>query len=248
MSMKVSLSMRAVFLIRTIFTLVSHGIYLTVWFIFFHAVRSINGWGINHVLFSYGIGLAAYGVLSYFACGIRTMPQQIDNGELDIYLVQPRPVLLNIAMGSPKNAGLIEIITGVALCAITAGSLGIGAFHLIYIVTCACLIFVAMALAYGSLGFWLKDFHSTAEELHFNFNIMASRPPAAFSGALQVLVLTLMPVAFMTHVPLGAFGWPPGITLAITGAMTLFCLGLSYAIFYLGLRRYESGNRFSSHA
>lgn len=248
MSVKTSLSLRGAFLLRATFSTINHAIYLTIWVLFFKAVPSIHGWGLHQVLLSYGMALAAWGILSLFAFGLRTLPQQIDHGELDAYLVQPRPVLLNVAMGSPKTSGLGEMLFGIALCVAVSFKMQISLPLVLFFLVCGTMIFMSLVLAYASLGFWLNNFNGAAEEMYFNFNILASRPPAAFSPLMQVVAVTVVPVAFMTHIPISYFTSHAVWILPAVPGMAVLCMGLAYMIFAGGLKRYESGNRFSSHA
>ena len=67
-------------------------------------------------------------------------------------------------------------------------------------------------------------------------------PSALFDGAARILIYTLVPAAFMTHLPVALlrdFSWGP------FGGVLLFALLLTMAsrwVFRAGLRRYESGN------
>ncbi|MGE4313135.1 MAG: ABC transporter permease [Pseudobdellovibrionaceae bacterium] len=246
-NMKSAASLRAAYAIRSAFTLINHAIYLCLWVIIFHAVPSIGGWQIQHILLAYGLGILIWGILSFFAYGLRTLPKQIDHGALDVYLTQPRPVLVNVALGNTQTAGLPEILLGLIVLLIAGHITSVSIPMLLFLGLCSAIVFCSAVLAYGSLGFWLKNYHSSAEELYFNIFIMATRPEGVFHNWMAILIFTVMPVAFMTHVPLRVLLEHDMIALAITLAGTLTCSILSYKIFLTGLRHYESGSRFGVH-
>lgn len=243
-TLKTTASLRTAYLIRAIFSIVTHGSYLVVWFFLFHAVPSLGGWRLEHVLFAYGLSVAAWGLLSFFAYGLRTLPRQIDTGELDTLLIQPRSVLLGIMAGSGKTSGLGEAIFGIVLMLWAANKAGIALWIVGLATLNATIIFGAMVLGLASLGFWLRDFFDTAEILYYTYNILASRPGPAFDGIIYVATLTIAPIAFMTHFPIEAIIEHKSAAIAWTAIGTTLCVCISCAIFKAGLNRYESGNRF----
>lgn len=243
-NMKAALSLRAAYAIRSLFALANHIIYIFLWFILFKTVPSIGGWRIEHVLLAYGIGIMVWGLISFLAYGLRTLPRQIEHGDLDSYLTQPRALLLNIALGTTQASGPGEVIFGLILMVYAAILTGVSVLWLLLVIVFATLIFASIVLAYASLGFWLRGYHTSAEEMYFNFFIISNRPEGIFTGWMKIMIMTIIPVSFMTHIPLhflldhqwGALGW--------TVLGTLGCMAAGYSIFRLGLRHYESGNRF----
>ncbi len=242
--MKSSLTLRATYATRMFFNVSNHVIYMTIWFIIFDKVESIGGWGIEHILLAYGIGIMTWGLVSLFAFGLRKLPQQIDNGELDAYLTQPKPLLINISMGVQAAVGPPEIVFGAGVLAIASAMTGVSFLWLLFMVLCATCVFGSMVLAYGSIGFWLQGFHSTSEEVNFNAFIISNRPEAIFDGWLQMIILTVIPVTFMTHLPIEFLLTYKTTALLGTIGGAMGCMIVSYMIFKIGLRRYESGNKF----
>lgn len=245
-TLKTTASMRAAYLIRAVFSIATHGAYLMIWFFLFRAVPSLGGWKLEHMLFAYGLSVAAWGLLSFFAYGLRTLPRQIDSGELDTLLIQPRSVLLGVMAGAAKTSGVGETVFGLVLMFWAAAKAGIS-FWIVGLVTLnAAVIFGAMVLGIASLGFWLRDFFDTAEMLYYTYNILASRPGPAFDGIIYVATLTVAPIAFMTHFPIEAIIDHKLSAALLSVCGTMVCIGVSYAIFRAGLNRYESGNRFGT--
>lgn len=243
-TLKTTASLRAAYVTRAVFSVLTHGAYLIVWFFLFEAVPSLGGWRLEHVLFAYGLTVVSWGLLSFFAYGLRTLPRQIDSGDLDSYLIQPRPILLNVMAGSGKSSGLGEILFGLVLMLWAASKIGVSVWVVLFLILNGVLVFGAMVLALASLGFWLRDFFDTAEILYYSYNIMASRPAPAFDGIVYIAALTIVPVAFMTHLPVQAVVDHRYAAILWTLGGTFACLAVSYAIFRVGLGRYESSNRF----
>ncbi len=243
-NMKAAMAQRGAYLVRGIFSLITHTVYILVWFVFFSAVPSIGGWQLQHILLAYGIAISSWGFVSFLAYGFRTLPHQIDYGELDCYLTQPRPVLLNVAMGSSKATGPGEIVFGFVVIAYAGMIADVPLLPLLLVMVCACLIFASMVLATSTLGFWLRNFRGTAEELAFNFNVLASRPGPLFPLWMKFILFTIIPVSFMTHLPIEVLlghRWEI-LIFTIFGAVAAVAAGVMF--FHFGLRHYESGSRF----
>src|SRR3989338_8561910 len=106
-------SQRGAILLRGIFAFMNHLIYFPVWYVMFSFTPSIGGWTLQHAFLGYGISIACWGIVVLTMFGLRTLPQQIDNGELDSYLTLPKPVLLSAALSSSRNSGLGELLVGI---------------------------------------------------------------------------------------------------------------------------------------
>lgn len=244
MTFKSASMQRGAMLLRAFFSVTTHLIYIPVWYILFQFTPNISGWTIEHALYAYGLAIGCWGIVSLLAFGLRTLPEQIDHGELDSYLTLPKPVLLSAAISSSRNTGLGELLFGIALlifCHLHYGS-PIGMVPYFFVV--GSIVFASAVLFFATFGFWLRQFLASAEEIYFNFNLMASRPAPIFTGLFHVLSLTLLPVGLMTHIPVEyVLGHRHELIVYLTlGALAYAAFAIAF--FHIGLRRYESGNRF----
>jgi len=103
-------------------------------------------------------------------------------------------------------------------------------------------IFVAFSVLLGSLAFWMGNADNLAGQA-INAPITFGLYPAEiFPGAVQWLLYTLIPAAFVGSVPArlpSAFSW--GRLAVLVAFAAGIVLAASY-VFRWGLRRYESGN------
>ena len=67
-------------------------------------------------------------------------------------------------------------------------------------------------------------------------------PPFLFRGAVQIVIYTALPAAFMTHVPVQLLRQFDPAWLLAEVAFAAGSLAIAVWVFYRGLRRYESGN------
>ncbi|MCB1558919.1 MAG: ABC-2 family transporter protein [Alphaproteobacteria bacterium] len=244
MTFKSAVGQRSALLIRAFFSVITHLIYIPVWYVVFSVAPDLSGWRLEHALYAYGLAISCWGIVSLLAFGLRMIPEQIDHGELDSYLTLPKPVILSAAFSSSKNTGVGEVLFGVCLLIFCGIHYGFSFVPMPFFVLMGSVVFASGILFFATLGFWLKQFIGSAEEIYFNFNLMASRPAPIFTGALKIIALTLVPVSLMSHIPIDFVVHHHWLTLtyAVLGVAAYAVLAVSF--FYLGLRFYESGNRF----
>ena len=243
-NMKSIASLRIAAMIRTTFQLCQHALYLLIWVVMFDHIPSIGGWTREHLFLAYGIGIFAWGMMAFIGYGLRSLPQQIDQGELDVALTQPKPVLMTVAVSSSKGSGPPETLMGLLLMIYCGIVLDVSIPLLLLMSFCAFLVFASMVLIIASLGFWVGQMYEWAEELYYNIFIISNRPEGIFTGTLKLMTYTAMPVAFMTYLPVRVLiDRQHELITAILGG-TVVLVALALWLFHTGLRHYESGNRF----
>lgn len=244
MTFKSSVSQRNAVLVRAVLAVITHLMYFPVWIIIFSISPDIMGWTLKHGLYTYALCLVCMGIVSLLAFGLRTIPEQIDHGEFDAYLTLPRSVLLTAALSSSKNSGLGEIIFGLGALIFCKIHFGMSLALLPLFLMMGCTIYASAILIFATCGFWLKQFYASADELYFNFVLMASRPAPIFTGVAKVIALTILPVSLMSRVPV-EFVFTHHVSLLIYAAFGIMAYAvLAVSFFHIGLRHYESGSRF----
>jgi ABC-2 type transport system permease protein len=241
---KSAMSQRGAMLLRGCMSVLTHSIYIPVWVVMFSFAPTIGGWTLPHALLAYGLATASWGIVALFAYGLRTLPQQIDNGELDSYLTLPKPILLSAALSTSRNSGLGEVIAGVGLIIFTGIKFDIDLTVVPWLLAIGSIVFASGVLFFASFGFWIKQYYASAEEIYFNFNLMASRPAPIFSGFFKLISLTIIPIGLMTHIPVEFILTHQWKLLFFSACGTVAYAIFASAFFYIGLRHYESGNKF----
>jgi ABC-2 type transport system permease protein len=104
------------------------------------------------------------------------------------------------------------------------------------------LVMVSFGVLVGSLAFWVGNADNLASQAVNALITFGLYPIEIFPGAVQWLLYTLIPAAFVGSMPAGLlsdFSWGRlGLMLAFTAGLTL----VARLVFQWGLRRYESGN------
>jgi ABC-2 type transport system permease protein len=241
---KSAASQRGAMMLRGLFAVITHVFYFPVWYVMFSYAPSIGGWTLPHAFLAYGISICSWGIVALTMFGLRTLPQQIDNGELDSYLTLPKPVLLSAALSSSRNSGLGELLAGIGFMTFAGFKFHLDLTFMPLIVFMSSIVFASGILFFASFGFWLKQFYASAEEIYFNYNLMSSRPAPIFTGMFKIISLTIIPIGFMTHIPIEFIMTHQFRFLALSMLGTIGYSVFAITFFNLGLKYYESGNRF----
>lgn len=223
-------------------------IFFTVWLIYFNRFDEINGWRLADMSALYGLVGSAWGLEVLVAGGLRNLAATITNGDLDGFLVQPKPVLSYVAASRSFPSGFGDLLSGAVLIGMS-GYLSMGSLPLILVLlTSSCLIFCSTSVIAHSLAFWLGPVNGVARDFS-DFLIMFSvYPQTIYHGFLRILLFTLVPAGLIGYLPvetIRAFGWDK-LGLVLAGALTY--AALAAFSFRRGLVRYESGNRFGVRA
>ncbi|MCK6440588.1 MAG: ABC transporter permease [Planctomycetes bacterium] len=247
-NLKATLALRVAFWLQAGLMVVNNLVFFTIWPIFFNRYDSVNGWKLGHMAVLYGVSCTAFGVWVVVAGGVRDMAQLISDGDLDTYLTLPKNPLVRTVASRMQGSGWGDLITGIGLLSFS-GVIGAWEVPLVILcVACASLIYTSTGIIAQSVAFWAGPIGSLARQFTEFLISFSVYPGSMFSGVVKVILFTIVPAGFISHLPLELIAnkrWEMGA--ALVGATTVYCL-LAIWVFSAGLRRYESGNRFGVQA
>jgi len=243
-NLKASVAQRGAFLLQVAFMAANNLLYCATWWVLFTRFERIRGWALADVLALYGLAATAFGLSVALAGGVRDLSRSIVDGDIDTLLTQPKNVLVQAAASRSLANGWGDVASGVTLLGL-GGYLTLG--HLPVLVVGIGLSFVvltASGIILHCSAFWLGRVESLARTLYEFLITFSLYPPSLFGGAVKVLLFTVLPAGFVSHLPvelLRDFDWGDA-ALATAGAA--FYAWLAGFVFARGLSHYESGNRF----
>lgn len=194
-------------------------------------------------LVSTGMVLISWGLLNIFGGGLYDLGALIESGELETYLARPRSPLFLVAISKSNLISFGEVLQGIATMAIIIWlygfSLGASALVCALILTFA---FAAVVIMIGSFSF----FSTRGSQLSYVLlQVILSLSLFPVGRALQgreKWILYATPLLVTATLPrLTALESTPllfMIFLFATAALSL----LSYFIFKIGIKRYQSKN------
>jgi len=230
------------FIMQIIMMIFNDLFFIIQWYIIFGLVDNIGGYGFNETMLLWAVAAGGYGVSHAFFGGAWNIKDIIYEGKLDVYLTQPKNVLLNVCCSSTEVAALGDIIYPFIVLLI------IGApwqWFLIMIpaMILAGLIYVSVYVVFVSLCFYVKRGDAVAKSVEGTMNKAGNYPPAIFNFVVKGLFFTLIPVFFYTFVPAQYFFITPNIWWILGATLvTVAWVVLAFVSFKLGLKKYNSGN------
>jgi ABC-2 type transport system permease protein len=213
----------------------------------FAKVPSLRGWTLWSVVMMFGIVALAEGVGSFFFEGTWNLARQINQGELDYFLVRPYPVALQVSSAAVGINGLTNIVTGGVMIGVglahtgitwSPWRIGLGAILLFS----AVVIKLAINLATNAVSFWLSSPSPLFAFAMHQVGDLARFPLSIYPFALKVVLGFAVPFAFISFFPIAYLIEPSASRWVglLTPLVAAYCAAVALTVFRRGLRRYES--------
>lgn len=242
-SIRASISVRGAFILESLLMVGNNLIFFSMWWIFFRQFETIGGWQINDMAASMAMLSGSYGISNVCFGGVKNLGLIILNGDLDPFMTQPKNLLLHLAGSKSRSKGWGHLITAVILL-ILGGFKASSLPLILMLIVSGAAIFTSLGFIVHSLTFWLGSIESVSQKYLDSLFVFALYPTNIYSGLLQLVMFTLIPAGLIGYVPvelLRAFSWDKFVILI---SCSLGFLGTAYLVFHLGLKKYESGNKF----
>jgi ABC-2 type transport system permease protein len=226
-----------------IFTMVANdSLWLFFWWNYFHQFPLTHGWQSTDIVILWSVAACGFGIGVGVFGNAPKLASLIMTGGLDAYLGMPRNVLLHVCIAAtdPTAWGDVLFAVGAYLFFLRPDIWHFALFILLALQVA--LIFVSFVVILCSLAFFLGNTEGMAQQMMGALISFSTYPMSIFNGIVRLLLFTVVPAGFVSFIPLQLlhqFSW------SLLGAMagfTALIVSTATAIFYLGLRRYESGN------
>jgi ABC-2 type transport system permease protein len=238
---------RASFLTQVVGMMFNNSVFILFWMILYERLgTTIKGYAFGDVMFLWALSAAGYGISAVFLGNASSLSRTIYTGELDVYLLQPKPLLPSFLASRMSIPGWGDLAYGVILFAVTQSlSPGRIALFLAFSILMAAVL-AAIRVLYHSLTFFFgnaEDFAGTASEVVLSFMLY---PGSIFEGPVNLLLHSLIPAALIAYIPAELFRAFDAGRMALLVAADLLIVLAAWVLFSLGLRKYESGNRIGT--
>lgn len=242
-SVKSSISARKRIVFETILLIVNNLMFLALWWIFFSQFEEIGGWHFHDMAILMAIGMGSYGLMQVCFGKARELALAITRGDLDALMTQPKSLLLHLIGSQSLTRGWGHLSTSLLLI-VLGDMVTMQILPLVLLgIFCGCLVMASFTVAVQSLAFWMGPIDSLSRKYCDALLLFSFYPTKMFPSFLQVVLFTVIPAGIIGNLPLEmmhGFTWSKLFVL-LTGTFSL--VGLSFIVFYSGLKRYESGNQ-----
>lgn len=242
LNLDAQLEYRGAFFSQVLAMFVNNVIWVWFWVLFFSRFKVLRGWDINDVVTLWCIAASGFG-LAHTVCGnALQLAVLIARGQLDVWMLYPRALLPHILLGRMSATAWGDAIFGYLVYLIFVKP-DLPHFVLFVALTVSiAFLFIGFSIFTGSLTFFLGNSESLAEQWRYAMITFSTYPASLFDGAVKILLYTLIPAVFVNYYPIMALRHLSiaDALMAVAGSAAVVAAGV--AVFYYGLRRYESGN------
>jgi ABC-2 type transport system permease protein len=233
---------RTSFVLQVFGMMLNNTMLLVFWALLFRRFPTLNGWTFEGIILIYCVAAAGFGVAVVVFGNLGQIARAITTGDLDYYLALPADPLMHLLVSRMVLPGLGDALFGVMLFIVFVPQWWIK-LPLFLLMTGLCaIIFAAFAVLAGSLAFWLGQSEYLAMQLRNALLSFSLYPVDIFPGGIRLLLYTLIPAALVGSMPATLLMDFNARTLLYLVAGTAVLALAARAVFYRGLRRYESGN------
>lgn len=222
--------------------------FLELWVIL-SQVGVLGGMTLTQVAVVYGLGALAFGIADMFFGEIDGLSAQIRSGKLEVLLIRPVPMLLQISSLdlSLRRIGRIAVGLVMYVAALAIAGFEPSAATLLLAVTAplaGALLFGALFTIAGAMQFWLIDGREFANAFTYGGNYVATTPGAVFALPMRAFFTFVVPATLVAYAPTLALLDLPGPALipAWSGWLGLPAAVLAWivagALWRAGVRRY----------
>ena len=244
-----ALEYRASFITQILSMIINDAMWVTFWWIYFTRFQVLQGgWRVEDVLALWAVVAVAFGICMALFGNALNMAEIISQGKLDYYLALPKNVLLHVLVSRMDTTAWGDLLfgTGLFILFLQPGPERVALFLMLAL--CAAVIFLAFNIFWQSLAFWLGNTEGLAAQMWQALIMFSTYPSPLFRGMVKALLFTLIPASFLAHIPVELLRRIDPLWLAAEVAFAAGALVFSVAVFYRGLRRYESGNMMTVRA
>jgi ABC-2 type transport system permease protein len=237
-----AMAYRGAFFLQVFGMVLNNTMLLFFWWVLFEQLPTLQGWDLTQVMILFAVLAFGFGVANVVCGNAFVVARVIVRGDLDYYLALPADPLVHLLVSRMSISAWGDMAFGLViyLVAVPDPWRSLPLFLLLGVL--AGLVMVSFGVLVGSLAFWVGNADNLASQAVNALITFGLYPIEIFPGAVQWLLYTLIPAAFVGSMPAGLlsdFSWGRlGLMLAFTAGLTL----AARLVFQWGLRRYESGN------
>ena len=238
---------RTSFYVQIVGMALNNSAFIVFWVILFDRIGgSIQGYEFADVMFLWALVAAGVGLAGVVMANASQISRIIYQGDLDVYLLQPKPLIPNLVASRMSIASWGDLSYGIVLFFATQ-PVRLDTVVLFFTFTLlAALLMTALRVGYHSITFFAgnaEEFASTASEAVISFTLY---PGSIFEGPVLWVLHSLIPAALLAYLPVRLIRNFSLRDFLILLAADLTIVIVAVVVFRLGLRRYESGNRIGT--
>jgi len=214
-------------------------------FVLFQNIPDIAGWQAGEIYLILGFLIITEGLHNLLFDGIWYIPSLVFRGELDVMLSRPVSPLYQILTHELGLQGIGNVIMGIISVGIGLSSMGwFDPFSIIlcvFFVISGLIIRMSYNLITLSHAFWIHGGLMNVGFVVHSIGEFARYPLTIYPGFMRFILFFIIPAGFIGYIPARILRGDDVLLygMALVVVTVLYFL-LARAIFYRGIKRYES--------
>ena len=237
---------RASFFLQVFGMALNNTAFIVFWRVLYDHAADLGGWGFRDVMFLWALVSVVWGLGQIFAGNVPYLSRIIRQGDLDVYLTQPAPVVPNVAGSRMDVSGWGDILYGVVVYGFTQTPAPGPILLFLVLAVLGAAAMASVRLVFHSLSFWLGNAEGLAGSLDEMLLSFTLYPPSLFPAPVRLLLTFGIPSALVAWYPAELFRDFSVVGLLTIAAADALLVFVALGVFHLGLRRYASGNRMGA--
>jgi ABC-2 type transport system permease protein len=237
-----AMEFRISFLLTAGMMVINNTVWILFWGLYFQRFHVVNGWSLQDVMMMWAVSAGGFGLSAVLFGNTYRLASLIAAGQLDIFLSQPKPVLLHILISRMSVSAIGDVVFALILYGLFGDRTPGGLFRFALALLIAMLIFMFFVIIAQSLAFFIGNAEGIGQQLFNGILAFSTYPTGIFSGWGKLVLFTIIPAGFISYLPIGLLrSLEPVFVWQVAGVALLLMVG-GTAFFYYGLKRYSSGN------
>lgn len=237
-----AMEFRVSFMLTAGMMVVNNLVWIVFWGLYFQRFQVVNGWSLQDVMMMWAVSAGGFGLSAVLFGNAYRLASLIASGQLDVFLSQPKPVLLHILISRMSVSAIGDILFALIVYVLFGDTSLAGIFKFMLALLIALLIFIFFVVLVQSLAFFIGNAEGIGQQVFNGLLAFSTYPTGIFSGWGKLILFTVIPAGFISYLPIGLLRSmePVFVWQAIGVAAGLTIVGTAF--FYYGLKRYSSGN------
>ncbi len=242
LNLSAAMEYRASFITQVLGMLLNNTFFIFFWWIVFQNTGSIGSYSFKDVMTIWGITASAFGFSFILFGNARNITNLIIQGGMDVYLLQPKNVLVNVICSGTSVSAWGDLLYGFILFFAVYGLNPRQLLLFLLFTVTGGIFFTSVLISVHSLTFHIGNATGIANsvfEFLLNFTLY---PEDIFKGYVKFFVYSAIPAGFITFLPLKVMKFMDLKVLPLVLAACAVYFAIAWFIFFKGLKKYESGN------
>lgn len=221
---------------------INNFMWLFFWSLFFGKFQVVNGWALSDIMLLWSVSAGGFGWANMLFGNFNRIAPIVSSGQLDVYLSQPKPVLLHVLASRMSLAAIGDFVFGLVIYAWVGNHSFGGLCAYLFCLLISGTLYMGVVTLAGCLAFFMGNAEGIAGQAFNSFVALTSYPSDIFKGMARAVLFTIIPAGVISYMPIGLMrDFNPAFAWIAVGIVSLFGVA-AVVVFRLGLKRYASGN------